>query len=574
MKKSDYIEIFDTTLRDGTQSETINLSIQDKILITHKLDEFGVDYIEGGWPGSNPKDEEYFDKVKKLTLHNAKICAFGSTARQPNNVESDMNIQKLLKSETEVISIFGKTWKLHSKKSLGLSDQENEDLIYQSVLHLKEQGRKVVFDAEHFFDGYNDDPLFAMKMLKAAESAGAAVLVLCDTNGGTLPSRLMQILEDVKKEINSPLGIHAHNDAENAVANSLLAVEAGANHVQGTINGFGERCGNANLCSVIPNLILKMKKHTGQEENLDKLTSLSHYVDEVMNQIPNRRAAFVGKSAFTHKGGIHVSSILKDSRMYEHIEPSSIGNRQHVIISDLSGKSNIHYKAKEFGINLPEDKEFSKKFVNQIKTLEYEGFIFDGAEASFELLLLADLKEYKPFFEVTYTKINVLMNEDGHKYAEAVLKVKVGEDIEHTAADGNGPVNALDKALRKALIRFYPEVKNVHLVDYKVRVLSERNGTAAKVRVLVESGDEEQTWSTVGVSHDIIEASLQALNDSLNYEILKVHKPVAEEDCELLKDTECYILYVMPAITPKGGCAHRHKAGIHEFQTSSLSNSL
>jgi 2-isopropylmalate synthase len=529
MKKSDFIEIFDTTLRDGTQSETINLSIQDKLLITHKLDEFGVNYIEGGWPGSNPKDEEYFEKVKTISLENAKICAFGSTARQPDHIESDMNIQKLLSSETEVISIFGKTWKLHSQKSLGLNDEENEELIYKSVLYLKERGRKIIFDAEHFFDGYENAPEFAIKMLQAAEAAGAAVLVLCDTNGGTLPFRLRQIMEEVKKHVNSPLGIHAHNDSENAVANSLLAVEAGAIHVQGTINGFGERCGNANLCSVIPNLLLKMKKHTGQEKNLDKLTSLSHYVDEIMNQIPNRRAAFVGKSAFTHKGGIHVSSILKDSRMYEHIEPALIGNRQHVIISDLSGKSNIHYKAKEFGIDLPEDKAFSKKFVNQIKTLEYEGFVFDGAEASFELLLLADLKEYQPFFEVTYTKINVLLNEDGHKYAEAVLKVKVGNEIEHTAADGNGPVNALDKALRKALVRFYPEVKNVQLVDYKVRVLNERNGTAAKVRVLVESGDEEKTWSTVGVSHDIIEASLQALNDSLNYEILKVHKPVVEE---------------------------------------------
>jgi 2-isopropylmalate synthase len=500
MNTSDYIEVFDTTLRDGSQSETINLSIQDKLLITHKLDEFGVDYIEGGWPGSNPKDEEYFEKVKKISLQNAKICAFGSTAREPKKVETDVNIQKLLKSDTEVITIFGKTWRLHSEKSLRLTDEENEELIYKSVLYLKEQGRKVIFDAEHFFDGYNDDPQFAISMLKAAESAGAAILVLCDTNGGTIPSKLIQIFKDLKREVSAPIGIHAHNDSENAVANSLLAIEAGAIHVQGTINGFGERCGNANLCSVIPNLILKMKKHTGQEKNLDKLTSLSHYVDEVLNQIPNRRA-----------------------------EPNLIGNRQHVIISDLSGKSNIHYKAKEFGIDLPEDKEFSKKFVNQIKTLEYEGFVFDGAEASFELLLLADLKEYKPFFEVTYTKINVLMNEDGHKYAEAVLKVKVGDDIEHTAADGNGPVNALDKALRKALVRFYPEVKNVHLLDYKVRVLNERNGTAAKVRVLVESGDEEKIWSTVGVSHDIIEASLQALNDSLNYEILKMQKSVVEE---------------------------------------------
>ena len=529
MKTTDYIEIFDTTLRDGTQSESINLSIQDKLSITYKLDEFGIDYIEGGWPGSNPKDEEYFEKAKKISLQHAKICAFGSTAREPNKVESDLNIQKLLKSDTEVISIFGKTWRLHSEKSLGLSDEENEELIYKSVLYLKERGRKIIFDAEHFFDGYMDDPVFAIKMLKAAESAGAAVLVLCDTNGGTLPYRLMQIVQEVKKKFTSPIGIHAHNDSESAVANSLIAVNSGAVHVQGTINGFGERCGNANLCSIIPNLILKMNKKTGQEKNLNKLTSLSHYVDEIMNQAPNTRAAFVGKSAFTHKGGIHVSSILKDNKMYEHIEPGIIGNQQHVIISDLSGKSNIHYKAKEFGINLPEDKEFSKKFVNQIKTLEYEGFIFDGAEASFELLLMAELNEFKPYFEVTYTKINVLMNEEGHKYAEAVLKVKVGNDIEHTAADGNGPVNALDKALRKALIRFYPEIKNVHLLDYKVRVLSDRDGTAAKVRVLVESGDEEKTWSTVGVSHDIIEASLQALNDSLNYEILKMHKPVIKE---------------------------------------------
>jgi 2-isopropylmalate synthase len=298
--------------------------------------------------------------------------------------------------------------------------------------------------------------------------------------------------------------------------------------VQGTINGFGERCGNANLCSIIPNLNLKMNKKTGQVKNLEKLTSLSHYVDEIMNQVPNNRAAFVGKSAFTHKGGIHVSSILKDNRMYEHIVPAKVGNRQHVIISDLSGRSNIRYKAQEFGFDLSDDKEFSKKFVSQIKSMEYEGFQFDGAEASFELLLLAELNEYEPFFEVIYTKINVMFNQEGHKYAEAVLKVKVGKDVEHTAADGNGPVNALDSALRKALMRFYPEIKNIHLVDYKVRVLNERNGTAAKVRVLVESSDGEKMWSTVGVSHDIIEASLQALNDSLNYKILKMQKPAKQ----------------------------------------------
>ena len=525
MKENNLIEIFDTTLRDGTQSASISLSIQDKLLITQKLDEFGVDYIEGGWPGSNLRDEEYFQKVKKLSIMNARICAFGSTARNPKNVKTDVNLQKLLKSETPAISIFGKTWRLHSKKSLGLTDEENEDLIFKSVQFLRENGREVVFDAEHFFDGYKDDQEFAIKMLKAAEAGGADVIVLCDTNGGSLPDEVFDIFTIVKKSLDSPLGIHAHNDGEVAVANSLQAVLAGAVHVQGTINGFGERCGNANLCSVIPNLSLKMGKKTRQMENLNKLTSLSHYVDELMNQLPNNRAAFVGKSAFTHKGGIHVSSILKDSRMYEHIDPSNIGNRQHVIISDLSGGSNIRYKAQEFGIDLPEDKEFSKKFVGQIKSLEYEGFQFDGAEASFELLLRAELNEFEPFFEVTYTKINVLFSSEGHKYAEAVLKVKVGNEIEHTAADGNGPVNALDKALRKALIRFYPEVKDTRLIDYKVRVLNERNGTAAKVRVLVESGDSGKMWSTVGVSHDIIEASLQALNDSLNYKILKIHKP-------------------------------------------------
>lgn len=525
MKDNVFVNIFDTTLRDGTQSASISVSIQDKLLITQKLDEFGVEYIEGGWPGSNPRDEEYFEEVKKLSLKYAKICAFGSTARNPKSVKTDINLQKSLKSETPAISIFGKTWRLHSDKSLGLSDEENEELIFKSVQFLKESGREVVFDAEHFFDGYKDDQEFAIKMLQAAETGGADVVVLCDTNGGTLPNEVSDIFEVVKKSITSPLGIHAHNDGDVAVANTIQAVRSGAVHVQGTINGFGERCGNANLCSVIPNLNLKLGVKTNQVENLDKLTSLSHYVDELMNQVPNNRAAFVGKYAFTHKGGIHVSSILKDSRMYEHIDPTNIGNRQHVIISDLSGGSNIRYKAHEFGINLPEDKEFSKKFVNQIKSLEYEGFQFDGAEASFELLLLAELNEFEPFFEVIYTKINVLFSPEGHKYAEAVLKVKVGDEEEHTAADGNGPVNALDKALRKALKRFYPEIKDTHLIDYKVRVLNERNGTAAKVRVLVESGDGNNMWSTVGVSHDIIEASLQALNDSLNYKIQKMHKP-------------------------------------------------
>ncbi|OGN89813.1 MAG: citramalate synthase [Chloroflexi bacterium RBG_13_48_10] len=521
MKVQSSIEIFDTTLRDGTQGEGINLSIHDKLLVTQKLDEFGIDVIEGGWPGSNPRDEAYFEQVKELTLRHAQICAFGSTARFPDQVKTDPNILALLKSDTPVVSIFGKTWRFHSKVGLRLSDSENEDLIYNSVLFLKENKRKVVFDAEHFFDGYKEDPEFALKMLKAAEKAGADVLVLCDTNGGSLPHEVQRIVTEVKAQLIVPLGIHAHNDGDSAVANSLLAIASGAVHVQGTINGVGERCGNANLCSILPNLALKMKNLNNSLINLDHLTSLSHFVYEVMNLVPNTRDPFVGKSAFTHKGGIHVSSILKDNRMYEHIQPKEVGNRQHVIISDLSGQSNIRYKAQELGIDLPPGKEFSAQLVKHVKSLEYEGFQFDGAEASFELLLLSELKEYEPFFKVTYAKSNVFFNEHTHKYAEAVLKVKVGEEVEHTAADGNGPVNALDQALRKALIRFYPEIKEIQLVDYKVRVLGEKNGTAAQVRVLVESSDGQSSWSTVGVSHDIIEASLQALSDSLNYKIYK-----------------------------------------------------
>jgi 2-isopropylmalate synthase len=515
------IELFDTTLRDGTQGEGINLSIHDKLLITQRLDDFGIDIIEGGWPGSNPKDEEYFKDVKKLKLSHAQICAFGSTARYPDKVKSDNNIATLLKAETPYISIFGKTWRFHSKVSLGLSDEENEELIYNSVLYLREAGRRVIFDAEHFFDGYKDDNTFALKMIKAAESAGAETIVLCDTNGGSLPSEIFKITTDVKSKLNSPIGIHTHNDSELAVSNSLTAVEAGAVHVQGTINGFGERCGNANLCSVIPNLQLKLNKTFNPKVDLKKITSVSHYVSELMNMIPNNHSAFVGLSAFAHKGGIHVSSVLKDSRMYEHIVPESVGNRQHVVVSDLSGQSNIRYKAKELGIDLPDNKEFSKQFVQSLKTLEYEGFQFDGAEASFELRLRAELKEYEPLFHITYAKINVLFDENGLEYSEAVLKVEVDGEIEHTACDGNGPVNALDKALKKALLRFYPEISNIHLVDYKVRVLGEKDGTGAKVRVLVESGDGNDTWSTVGLSYNIIKASQQALSDALNYWIFK-----------------------------------------------------
>ena len=521
MTDKNVIELFDTTLRDGTQGEGVNISIHDKLAITKRLDEFGINIIEGGWPGSNPKDEEYFQKVRELKLSIATICAFGSTARYPDKIESDNNLQKLVESNAPVITIFGKTWRFHSKKTLGLTDDQNEKLIYKSVEFLVNNGRRVIFDAEHFSDGYKDDPEFAKSMCLAAVRGGADTIVLCDTNGGSLPHEVFDITVDMVNSLNVPIGIHSHNDGGVAAANAIAALEAGAVHIQGTINGVGERCGNANLCTIIPNLILKMGRETKTSLNLKNLTSVSHFVYEMINVSPDTRAPFVGKSAFAHKGGIHASSVLKDSRMYEHIEPNNVGNIQRVIVSDLSGQSNIRYKAEKLGITLPDDKEFNKKFVKFLKGLEYKGFQFDGAEASFELLLRAELNEITSFFKITYAKVNVMFDDNGDEYSEAVLKVVVNGEEEHTAADGHGPVNALDKALKKALIRFFPELEEIHLLDYKVRVLGEGDGTAAKVRVLIESGDYHNEWSTVGVSENIIQASLQALTDSINYKLFK-----------------------------------------------------
>jgi 2-isopropylmalate synthase len=519
--KSKSIEIFDTTLRDGTQGEGVNLNTQDKLVIAQRLDEFGIDIIEGGWPGSNPRDEDFFQKVRSLHLSRAIMCAFGSTARSLANIESDNNLNALLKAETPAVTIFGKNWRFHSKNGLNLDDEENAELIYRSVNYLSSQGRRVIYDAEHFFDGYKDNADFAIKMLKSAEEGGASIIVLCDTNGGSLPDEVSHIVTDLKSVLKVPIGIHTHNDGELAVANALAAVRAGAVHIQGTINGVGERCGNANLCSILPNLILKNKYKTKQQIYLEHLTSLSHFVDEVMNLNPNNRAAFVGKSAFAHKGGIHVSAVMKSSTMYEHIVPELVGNKQRVLVSDLSGQSNIKYKAKELGIDLFEEKEISKKVVNNIKNLEYNGYQYDGAEASFELLLRTELEEFSPFYKVLYSKVEVVNDNKEFDRTEAVLKVEVNGEIEHTAADGNGPVNALDYALRKALSRFYPQIATIKLMDYKVRVLNEKEGTAAKVRVMITSSDGEDTWSTVGVNENIIEASFQALNDSLNYRLYK-----------------------------------------------------
>ncbi len=530
MTNANTFEIFDTTLRDGTQGEGVNLSVEDKVRIALRLDEFGVDFIEGGWPGSNPKDEAFFQRIQNETFSNARICAFGSTARFPDKIESDANLNALLKAETSVVSLFGKSWKLHSEMGLELDESENEALIYESIRFLKLEGRHVIFDAEHFFNGYKDDPKFALRMVKAAEHAEADTIVLCDTNGGSLPSEIFGIVQAVKNDVSVPLGIHAHNDSELAVSNSIAAFEAGVRHVQGTINGLGERCGNANLVSIIPNLILKLELKSFQDLDLTKLSSLSHFVSEVMNLTPDQRAAYVGRSAFAHKGGIHVSAVLKNSAMYEHIEPEVVGAQRRVLVSDLSGQSNVRFKASELGVRLNGDKALTKKVVNRVKLLEHEGYQFDGAEASFELILQEELGHFKPFFDVLDSRINVNYDEDGHKHADAMLKVIVDGDVEHTIADGVGPVNALNLALKKALVRFYPEIAHVKLVDYKVRVLEERAGTESKVRVLVESSDGKASWSTVGVSENIIEASWQALRDSFNYCLFSQEKDLPQKD--------------------------------------------
>ncbi len=524
MKNRSAIEIYDTTLRDGTQGEKITLSVQDKLLIAEKLDDFGVDYIEGGWPSSNPKDEEFFRRALDLQLKNAKLCAFGSTARKPDAIEKDPNLTGLLNSETPVITIFGKTWKAHSSLGLGLEDEENAELIFRSVEYLKSKGRTVIFDAEHFFDGYKDNPAFALKMLLAAEQAGAARLVLCDTNGGSMPKEVYDIVREILDKTVVPIGIHSHNDGDLAVANSLAALRAGASHVQGTINGIGERCGNANLISIIPNVILKLNGRFHHKLNLKQLTSLSNSVYELLNFPPDNRAPFVGKSAFAHKGGIHVSAVLKESSLYEHIDPKTVGNRQRVLVSELAGQSNIRYKAKELGIELPDNGDLFKKIVQSVKKLEHQGFQFDVAEASFELLLRHELGQFRPFFEVLESKVHIESGKNREPLDQAILKIEVNNEIEMTAADGDGPVNALDKALRKVLRGFYPAIRTIKLVDYKVRVLEEKKGTSAKVRVLIETSDGHSTWSTVGVSTNIIDASLQALSDSMNYYLFNTEK--------------------------------------------------
>ncbi len=518
------VELYDTTLRDGAQSEYISFSVEDKLRIAKKLDELGIHFIEGGFPGSNPKDSEFFSRVREIDFENSKIVAFGSTRRAKVKAEDDFNLRSLIESDTEYVTIFGKSWDLHVKDALKIPLEENLEMITDSVEYLKEHGLKVFFDAEHFFDGYKGNTEYALDTLKAAEEAKVDCLVLCDTNGGTLPYEVMETIKEVKKIIKTPLGIHAHNDSESAVANSVIAVRMGATQVHGTINGYGERCGNANLCSVIPNIKLKLGIDCISDSQLSRLTDVSKFVAEAANLAHQHNMPYVGRSAFAHKGGVHIDAVLKNPLTYEHIKPELVGNERRFLISDLSGKSNILAKAKELGLKLDKDSKEVKLILNQLKELEMQGYQFEGAEASFELLIKRTLGLIEKFFILDGFRV-IVDTHDEKLASEATVKVRVGNKYEHTAAEGNGPVNALDNALRKALEKFYPSLREMHLTDYKVRVLDTTEGTGAKVRVLIESTDGKESWSTIGVSENIIEASLKALTDSIDY---KLHKNMVQ----------------------------------------------
>src|SRR5579884_2808171 len=505
--------LYDTTLRDGTQWEGISLSVEDKLKIAAKLDEFQIDYIEGGWPGSNPKDIEFFRRVPELGLRHARVVAFGSTRRPNSRVEDDYNIRMLVEANTPAVALVSKSWDLHVTEALRTTLEENLAMIRDSVGYLAALGREVVYDAEHFFDAYKANPDYALETLRVAAASGASVLVLCDTNGGSMPWEIEEITRAVAALGLGPLGIHTHNDTGNAVA----AVRAGAVHVQGTINGYGERCGNADLCVLIPNLVLKLGIECLPRELLARLTELSWYVSEVANVAPNAHQPYVGRSAFAHKGGIHVSAVMREARTYEHIDPALVGNERRVVVSELAGRSNLLYKARQFQLDLDERSPEWQQILQLIKDLEYQGNQFGGAEASLALLMKKALGIYERLFELEGFRVTVEKRQDGRPHCEATIKVVVDGEHEHTAAEGDGPVHALDNALRKALLPFYPALRDIRLTDYKVRVLNAEDGTAAKVRVLIESADEEGRWSTVGVSENILEASWQALVDSIEY---------------------------------------------------------
>jgi 2-isopropylmalate synthase len=514
------VEIYDTTLRDGSQGEGINFSVADKLRIAERLDAFGIHYIEGGWPGSNPKDIEFFEQAKRRQFKSARLAAFGSTRRKDTAVERDDQVRLLLEAETPVVTIVGKSWMLHVKEVLGTTPDENLAMITDTVRYLKAQGRFVVYDAEHAFDGYKDNPDYALATWQAAEKGGVDIVTLCDTNGGCLPTEVRAITSAARAKLRGKLGIHTHDDIGLGVANALAALEAGATHVQGTINGYGERTGNCNLTSVIPNVAIKLNKRCVPEASLAQLKELSQFVDEIANLRHNPRQPWVGAAAFSHKGGIHVNAVQKIAHSYEHIDPARVGNTRRVLVSDLAGRSNIMMKAQELGFDLKSDTPELKAILTRIKELEHQGYEYEAAEGSLALLIQKILKRQEPLFVVDAYHVS-MRREASNSVCEATIKVRVGDERAHTVAEGDGPVNALDTALRMALTRFYPQLKEVTLTDYKVRILDSATGTAARTRVLIESSGGKSEWCTVGVSENIIDASLQALVDSVEYALLR-----------------------------------------------------
>ncbi|MEN6304997.1 MAG: citramalate synthase [Armatimonadia bacterium] len=520
---SDSIHIYDTTLRDGCQAEGIAFSVQDKILVAKRLDDLGVAYVEGGWPNpTSPKDREFFQRAADLPWKTAKIAAFGSTRRADIAPEDDVNLQDLVASRAPVVTIFGKTWDLHVTEVLRTTVEENYRMIEDSVAWLKSQVGEVIFDAEHFFDGFKADREFALECLRAAQRGGADCLTLCDTNGGTLPLEIVDIINEVRSAVPTPLGIHCHNDSGTAVASSILAIQAGCLQVQGTINGFGERTGNANLCTIIPNLQLKLGLQCLPDNQISEITTVSHYVSEIANVLPDPRAPYVGSSAFAHKGGMHVNAVMKMPESFEHIKPEQVGNERRILVSDYSGSSTIFGKLKSLWPDLDRKDPIVSDVLEKVKDLENSGYAFEAAEASLQILAKRLRGELQHLFNLHGYRVTIgKPDEDSEPYSEATVKVSIGDREVHTAADGEGPVNALDKALRKALTELFPKLESLQLVDYKVRVLTADEGTATQVRVLIETTDGQDNWGTVGVHENIIEASWQALVDSILYGLMK-----------------------------------------------------